>query len=143
MTSRAKFLLIILGLIWATQNQYVYLSWIGFVLLLIIATWMCLTSILGDLQKEPGELTMDNEQLKWDNRFMDMAFLVSRWSKDPSTKVGAVIVDQNNRVVSVGYNGFAKWGNDSKERYDDRNFKYKGVIHAEENALLFANQSVE
>ena len=44
----------------------------------------------------------------WDNRFLDMAKLVSTWSKDPSTRVGAVIVDPSNRLVSVGYNGFPK-----------------------------------
>ena len=40
---------------------------------------------------------------KWDRRFMDMATLVSMWSKDPSTKCGAVIVDPMNRIVSVGH----------------------------------------
>ena len=44
----------------------------------------------------------------WDTRFIDLAKLVSTWSKDPSTKVGAVITDDNNRVISLGYNGFPK-----------------------------------
>jgi dCMP deaminase len=42
----------------------------------------------------------------WDLRFLTLAKTVSTWSKDPSTKVGAVIVDKNRRVVSLGYNGF-------------------------------------
>ena len=45
---------------------------------------------------------------KWDNRFLVLAKLIGSWSKDPSTKVGAVIVDQDNKIVSVGYNGFPK-----------------------------------
>lgn len=76
---------------------------------------------------------------KWDKRFLELASLVGSWSKDPSTKVGAVIVDQDNRVVSVGFNGFAKGVEDTPERYNDRELKYKLVIHAEENALLHAN----
>jgi len=80
---------------------------------------------------------------KWDRRFMDMAKLVGSWSKDPSTKVGAVVVDSDNRVISVGYNGFAKGVDDSNERYEMREFKYAAVIHAEENAILFANQNLD
>lgn len=41
----------------------------------------------------------------WDDRFMHLALLVATWSKDPSTKVGACIVDQRKRIVSVGFNG--------------------------------------
>ena len=44
------------------------------------------------------------ERYGWDLRFLDMSQLISSWSKDPSTQVGAVIVDSNNRVESVGYN---------------------------------------
>ena len=43
---------------------------------------------------------------EWDYRFLDMASLISTWSKDPSTKVGAVVVDDDRRIVSLGYNGF-------------------------------------
>ena len=48
------------------------------------------------------------ENLSWDLRFLDLAKLVSTWSQDPSTKVGAVIADSDNRIVSIGYNGFPK-----------------------------------
>ena len=51
---------------------------------------------------------------KWDKRFLELAKLVGSWSKDPSTKVGAVIVDCNNRIISVGYNGFPKGVKDNK-----------------------------
>tara|TARA_B100001769_G_C21588655_1_gene332325 strand:- start:45 stop:476 length:432 start_codon:yes stop_codon:yes gene_type:complete len=77
----------------------------------------------------------------WDNRFLDMAKLVSTWSKDPSTKVGAVIVDSSHRLVSVGYNGFPKHITDN-ERLLEREKKYNIIVHAEVNAILFANKKV-
>ena len=79
---------------------------------------------------------------KWDRRFMDMATLVSMWSKDPSTKCGAVIVDPMNRVVSVGYNGFPRGCDDSIEKYKDRDTKLLRILHAEHNAILFARRDL-
>ncbi len=79
---------------------------------------------------------------KWDKNFLQLAKMVSVFSKDPSTKVGAVIVDGDNRVVSIGYNGFPK-GIKDDNRLDNRELKYDMVIHAEANALLFANTSVK
>lgn len=76
---------------------------------------------------------------KWTQRFLDLAQLVSTWSKDPSTKVGAVIVDQNNRVVSLGFNGFPKGVQDMDI---PRERKLMRTIHAEENALLFAQRDL-
>jgi dCMP deaminase len=84
---------------------------------------------------------MTNE--KWDRRFLDLADHVSQWSKDPRTKVGAVIVDQKNRVVSIGYNGFPRGVDDSDKRYDNRALKHKLVAHAERNALDNAPLMVE
>ena len=78
---------------------------------------------------------------KWSKRFLDLATLVSHWSKDNSTKVGAVIVDDHNRIISVGYNGFPKGVEDTYNI--DREEKLRRTIHAEENAILFANRSVE
>jgi dCMP deaminase len=78
---------------------------------------------------------------KWDNRFLDLAKLIGSWSKDPSTQVGAVIVDNNNRIISVGYNGFPK-GIEDNQRLQDRETKYKIIVHGEINAILFANKSV-
>lgn len=80
---------------------------------------------------------------KWDARFLNLAEFISQWSKDPSTKTGAVIVDKNRRIVSVGYNGFAKGVNDLSERLEDRNVKYKMIVHCELNAILFAKGSLE
>ena len=79
---------------------------------------------------------------KWDLRFLEMARNAAGWSKDPSTKVGAIIVDDDKRVISVGYNGFPKGVTDD-ERLDDREEKYKMIVHAERNALLFANKDVK
>lgn len=80
---------------------------------------------------------------KWHKRFMDLAELISTWSKDPSTKVGAVIVDKNRRIISTGYNGFAVGVDDNEERLIDRTLKYPLTLHAEENALSFAKQNLE
>jgi dCMP deaminase len=81
-------------------------------------------------------------QRNWDMRFLDQAKLVASWSKDPSTKVGAVIVDENHRVVSQGFNGFARGVTDSKTRLRTRDVKYRLVIHAECNAILFAQRQL-
>lgn len=79
---------------------------------------------------------------KWDLRFLDLAKCVSSWSKDPSTKVGAVIVDKDKRVISMGYNGFPVGINDDHYRLNHRDTKYKIILHAEANALLFANTNL-
>lgn len=73
--------------------------------------------------------------VNWDRRFLDLAEHIAQWSKDPRTKVGAVIVDEKKRVVSVGYNGFPRGVSDNDERYEDRPTKHLFVAHAERNAL--------
>lgn len=80
---------------------------------------------------------------KWDLRFLDMAYHISTWSKDPSTQVGAVIVDDKNRFISTGYNGFPKGIKDTPERLNNRELKYKIVVHAELNAISFAERSLQ
>ena len=80
---------------------------------------------------------------KWDGRFIELAKHVAPWSKDPSTKVGCCITDSKNRVISLGYNGFPRGIDDSPEHYEDRPVKLQRTIHAEENAILFANQDLE
>ena len=82
-------------------------------------------------------------EAKWDLRFLELAMHISQWSKDPSTKVGAVIVDQKRRIVGQGYNGFARHSSDHPELYSIREEKYARVVHAEVNAILNANKSVE
>lgn len=71
----------------------------------------------------------------WNQRFMDLAHHVAGWSKDPSTKVGAVIVNEKKQVLSLGYNGFPRGVHDCAERYNDRSTKLQFVAHAERNAL--------
>jgi len=72
---------------------------------------------------------------KWDNRYLELAALVSTWSKDPSTKVGAVIVGRRKTQIAVGYNGFPPGIEDSLERLNDREMKYSLIQHAERNVL--------
>jgi dCMP deaminase len=80
---------------------------------------------------------------KWDRRFLDLAKLVSGWSKDPSTKVAAVIVRPDRTIASIGYNGFPRGVLDHEDRYADRDQKYAMVVHAENNALLNSRESLE
>lgn len=79
---------------------------------------------------------------KWDLRFLELAHHVATWSRDPSTKVGAVVVDDFQTVKGMGYNGFPRGVNDTPARYDDRETKYKFIVHAEVTALINANSSV-
>lgn len=77
---------------------------------------------------------------KWDQRFLDLAKLISTWSKDPSTQTGAVIVRPDKTIASVGYNGFARNMSDHEALYADRNIKYERIIHCEMNAVLTARE---
>ncbi len=81
--------------------------------------------------------------ISWDEYFMAVALLAAERSKDPSTQVGACIVDADNRIVSTGYNGFPYGCSDdeypwSREGDDAANTKYGYVVHAELNAILNA-----
>lgn len=79
---------------------------------------------------------------KWDFRFLRMAREYASWSKDPSTQVGAVIVDPaTRRILSGGYNGFPRGIDDSDERLLDRATKYSMIVHAEMNAIYNATYS--
>ena len=80
---------------------------------------------------------------KWDQRMLGLVRLVATWSKDPSTRVGAAIVDSKNRVVSLGFNGFPRAVHDNAAALHDREEKLRRTIHAEANALLFAGRPVE
>ena len=77
---------------------------------------------------------------KWDIRFIKLAMHIATWSKDPSTKVGAIIVDTQNRIVSVGFNGYPHGIQD--DDLDDRESKLLKIIHAEQNALAFSYRDV-
>lgn len=60
------------------------------------------------------------------------------WSKDPSTKVGAVVVDDDGRLLAQGYNGFPRGIDDREDRLIDRSLKYRFVVHAEMNCIYNA-----
>ena len=91
------------------------------------------------------EKRVDNV-LTWDEYFMGLAHLSALRSKDPNTQVGAAIVDENHRVVSVGYNGFPTGVSDDEFPWsregDVLTSKYAFVVHAELNAILNYQRSV-
>lgn len=74
---------------------------------------------------------------KWDRDYLDLAeYWAHKKSKDPSTKVGAIIVRPDRTIASMGYNGFPSGMEDSVERLLNREEKYSRIIHAEINAIL-------
>lgn len=77
----------------------------------------------------------ENDINKWDRRFFDLAKHVSTWSKDKSTKTGAVIV-KDRQVLSLGYNGFPIGIDDEIEERYERPLKYSFTEHAEKNAIF-------
>lgn len=84
--------------------------------------------------------------LSWDEYFMGLAHLSAMRSKDPSTQVGAVIVSEDHRVTSIGYNGFPNGCSDDMfpwEREGEfQDTKYPYVVHAELNAILNSKYNV-
>lgn len=81
--------------------------------------------------------------IKWHKRFLALAEHVADWSKDPSTKVGCVLVNDKNQVVGMGYNGFPRGVEDHAGRYENRDIKYLMVQHAEANAVMNATESTD
>ena len=84
------------------------------------------------------------DYISWDEYFMGVALLSAMRSKDPNTQVGACIVNDDNRIVSVGYNGFPRGCSDEvfpwERKADNQNdTKYPFVCHAELNAILNSN----
>ena len=77
----------------------------------------------------------------WNVTFMQQAQLMSTRSKDPSTKVGCIIVSPDRFVLSEGYNGFPRGVADTPERLSDRAQKYPRVVHAEANAIINAGRN--
>lgn len=85
---------------------------------------------------------MDLHYLSWDEYFMGIAIFTSLRSKDPNSKVGAVLVNQQNRIVGTGYNGFPSGADESRMPWAREGewlqTKYPFVVHAEANAILNA-----
>jgi len=78
----------------------------------------------------------------WDQRWLGLAQYISTFSKDPSTKCGGVIVRPDKTLASIGFNGFPKGIEDWSHHYENREKKYRKIIHAEINALHFAREQV-
>ena len=77
--------------------------------------------------------------MNWDDYFINLCYEVAKKSKDPSTKVGAVIVYLDNGVCSTGFNGFARGVEEKYSiRWEDRTQKYPLVVHAEMNSIFNA-----
>lgn len=82
---------------------------------------------------------MIKSNVSWDEYFMGIALLSCERSKDPNTKVGACIVDENKKVVSIGYNGMPSGCDESQlswNKGEGLDSKYLYVCHAEFNAIL-------
>ena len=75
----------------------------------------------------------------WGDKYTHLAKEISTWSKDPSTKVGAVVIGEHGQLLSQGYNGFPRGIKDSEERLNNRERKYELVVHAEMNAIYNAS----
>lgn len=90
---------------------------------------------------------MRENYINWDDYFMGIAILSSMRSKDPSTQVGACIVNEEKRIVGVGYNGFPKGCDDKKFPWEREGefleTKYPYVCHAELNAILNSIKSLK
>lgn len=80
---------------------------------------------------------------KWDERFCELAKFVSKWSKDPNAKVGAVVLSKKGGDISIGYNGFPMGVEDSAERLGDNDVKQELVVHAEQNAIIAAGSRTQ
>jgi dCMP deaminase len=83
----------------------------------------------------------NQSRISWDSYFMSLAFLVSMRSPDAQTKHGCVIVDENNRIISTGYNGFLPYALDNRMP-NIRPKKYNHIVHSEINAIISAKQDI-
>jgi dCMP deaminase len=97
-----------------------------------------------NLRQLPVKVSKRLDAISWDDYFMALAFLSAKRSKDPSTQVGACIVDADKRIVGIGYNGFPRGCSDdelpwAREADDPLDTKYPYVCHAEMNAILNKN----
>lgn len=79
--------------------------------------------------------------IKWNKRYAELAKQVASWSKDPSRKIGAVAVGDKGQLLAQGYNGFPRGIKDTEERLNNREEKYKYVVHAEMNVIYNASHS--
>ena len=78
-------------------------------------------------------------RLKWHDRYLELAQQIASWSKDPSSKIGAIAVGSKGQVLAQGYNGFPRGIEDSEIRFENKELKYKYVVHAEMNLIYNAS----
>ncbi len=81
---------------------------------------------------------VSKNQQKWDKRFLELAFVIAKWSKDTSTKTGAVVVGNKKEIRAMGYNGMPRGVNDNVDERYERPLKYSYFEHAERNAIYNA-----
>jgi len=86
----------------------------------------------------PGRLSIPAHTDNWDEYFLCMALTASTKSKDPKCRVGAVIVSEDNVILSTGFNGLARGVHDDDEILRDAAEKLRVICHAEDNAILNA-----
>eukprot|EP00063_Salmo_salar_P075723 XP_014050558.1 PREDICTED: deoxycytidylate deaminase-like isoform X2 [Salmo salar] len=100
----------------------------------------------GTPASDPAQTKKREDYLEWPEYFMAVAFLSAQRSKDPSSQVGACIVNQENKIVGIGYNGMPNgcdddllpWARSADDRLDT---KYPYVCHAELNAIMNKNSA--
>lgn len=85
----------------------------------------------------------EERRMSWDRRFLGLAQHIAGWSKDPSTKVGAVIVRPNKTIAGLGFNGLPRGVPDSDDVLNNRELKYATILHAEVNAILHAREPLD
>ena len=79
----------------------------------------------------------------WDNYYLELCYQVAKTSKDPSTKVGCIIFDDNHRIISTGVNGMPHGYPDEEKVLANRELKQKTILHSEDNALLWAGRDAK
>lgn len=108
--------------------------------------------ILGIVDTNYIKDNPDPNHISWDQTWMEICNVIAKRSKDPKRKIGALIVNDDHKIISIGYNGMpnvkAGLNNDQIYPWDKHNIvaektKYPYVVHAELNAILNANQSVK
>jgi dCMP deaminase len=83
-------------------------------------------------------MSIDNLSTKWTINYLGLAKHIAEWSKDPSTKCGAIAIGKHMQILSVGFNGFPRKIEDTAERLNDRPTKYSLMVHAEMNCIYNA-----
>lgn len=78
-------------------------------------------------------------RLKWHSRYLELAQQIASWSKDPSSKIGAIAVGSKGQVLAQGYNGFPRGIEDNESRFENKELKYRYVVHAEMNLIYNAS----